>query len=449
MGRYGFANMIGSVSYWTGYCQVGSPCLPYNQAINYGPLTLYSGIPSRPYYPRGFLWDEGFHNLLMRKFRPELSLDIVASWLDMIDSEGWIPREVVLDSEAHRRAPPLLFEDSTVANPPMFIYLIGKLMEDSAIVSAQKDRLIRIFPRLKLLYTWLKDIQKGPKEGSCQWQGRNGTTDLELNPGTTPSGLDDYPRASHPDSQEYHVDMRCWMAMSSTVMLKLAKLANATDWIPTIQSDQILFNNLTALDQLHWSDSAKGYFDYGLHSYEVAIVGKKQPDGSVKYRREVFSKPEYRFVDDVYGYVNIFPFLLKLLPANSAKLQIILTRLNDTQEMWTPFGLRSVSKRSRYYDAYNTDTAAPYWRGPIWINMNYLALEALQHYSTIDGPLKILAKNLYDSLKLNVVTNLSNQYNSTGFIWEHYDDKTGAGAGTRPFTGWSALVLAIMGDAYN
>uniref|UniRef100_A0AC35G0G3 Glycosyl hydrolase family 63 C-terminal domain-containing protein n=1 Tax=Panagrolaimus sp. PS1159 TaxID=55785 RepID=A0AC35G0G3_9BILA len=201
MGRYGFANMIGSVSYWTGYCQVGSPCLPYNQAINYGPLTLYSGIPSRPYYPRGFLWDEGFHNLLMRKFRPELSLDIVASWLDMIDSEGWIPREVVLDSEAHRRAPPLLFEDSTVANPPMFIYLIGKLMEDSAVVSAQKDRLIRIFPRLKLLYTWLKDIQKGPKEGSCQWQGRNGTTDLELNPGTTPSGLDDYPRASHPDPE--------------------------------------------------------------------------------------------------------------------------------------------------------------------------------------------------------------------------------------------------------
>uniref|UniRef100_A0A914XXV2 mannosyl-oligosaccharide glucosidase n=1 Tax=Panagrolaimus superbus TaxID=310955 RepID=A0A914XXV2_9BILA len=416
--------MIGSVSFWTGYCQVASPCLPYNQAINYGPLTLYSGIPSRPYYPRGFLWDEGFHNLLMRKFRPELSLDIVASWLDMIDSEGWIPREVVLDNEAHRRAPPLLFEDSTVANPPMFIYLIGKLMEDSTVLSNYQERLVRIFPRLKLLYTWLKDIQKGPKKGSCQWQGRNGTTDLELNPGTTPSGLDDYPRASHPTNQEYHIDMRCWMAMSSTVMLKLAKISNATDWIPIIQADQILFNNVTALNELHWSEAAKGYFDYGLHSYEVAIVGEKQPDGTVKYRREVFSKPEYRFVDDVYG-------------------------LNDTQEMWTPYGLRSVSKRSRYYDAYNTDTAAPYWRGPIWINMNYFALEALQYYSSIDGPLKDLAKSLYDSLKFNVVTNLANQYNLTGFIWEHYDDKTGAGAGTRPFTGWSALVLAIMGDAYN
>ncbi len=55
-------------------------------------------------------------------------LKIMASWLDMMDSEGWIPREVVLDSEAHIRAPPLLFEDHAVANPPMFIYLMDKLL---------------------------------------------------------------------------------------------------------------------------------------------------------------------------------------------------------------------------------------------------------------------------------------------------------------------------------
>uniref|UniRef100_A0AC34RQP4 Glycosyl hydrolase family 63 C-terminal domain-containing protein n=1 Tax=Panagrolaimus sp. JU765 TaxID=591449 RepID=A0AC34RQP4_9BILA len=117
--------------------------------------------------------------------------------------------------------------------------------------------------------------------------------------------------------------------------------------------------------------------------------------------------------------------------------------------MWTSFGLRSVSKRSRYYDAYNTDTAAPYWRGPIWININYLALEALHYYSSIDGPIKNLAAVLYTQLKNNVVGNLLKQYEESRFIWEHYDDKTGVGAGTRPFTGWSSLVLAIMGDTYD
>uniref|UniRef100_A0A914QJA4 mannosyl-oligosaccharide glucosidase n=1 Tax=Panagrolaimus davidi TaxID=227884 RepID=A0A914QJA4_9BILA len=240
--------------------------------------------------------------------------------------------------------------------------------------------------------------------------------------------------------------MRCWMAMSSTVMLKLAKLANATDWIPIIQSDQILFNNLTALDQLHWSDSAKGYFDYGLHSYNV----KMMDDGT----RHVLTPPEYRLVDDVFGYVNIFPFLLRQLPANSPKVGTILTNISDPNCLWTDFGLRSVAKiqngkAARYYDAWNDAGDAPYWRGPIWINMNYFALDALKYYSTIDGPYKSQAGVIYTNLRANVIKNMGNVFNQTGFIWEHYNDKNGNGEGTRPFTGWSALVLAIMADDYR
>ena len=82
------------------------------------------------------------------------------------------------------------------------------------------------------------------------------------------------------------------------------------------------------------------------------------------------------------SYVSLFPLLMRLLPADSPQLALQLQHLK-AGGMWTPFGLRSLSLSSSLYGKWNTEHDPPYWRGPIWINLNFLVLASLKHYSQV------------------------------------------------------------------
>lgn len=53
---------------------------------------LFTAVPSRSFFPRGFLWDEGFHQLLVQRWDLQASCDAIAHWLDLINVDGWLPR---------------------------------------------------------------------------------------------------------------------------------------------------------------------------------------------------------------------------------------------------------------------------------------------------------------------------------------------------------------------
>ena len=63
-----------------------------------------------------------------------------------------------------------------------------------------------------------------------------------------------------------------------------------------------------------------------------------------------------------------------------------------------------------------------------------------------DPAIRARAKRLYQVLKTDVVNNVMKQWQATGFLFENYDSRTGKGRGTRPLTGWSALVVLLMGE---
>ena len=100
------------------------------------------------------------------------------------------------------------------------------------------------------------------------------------------------------------------------------------------------------------------------------------------------------------------------------------------------------------YNKHNTEHDKPYWRGPIWVNLNFLTVKALKHYQRTPGPYQDLAGDIYSELRENLVRNILTQYERTGYIWEQYDDETGKGQGCFPFTGWSGLVTLLMGENF-
>jgi len=247
------------------------------------------------------------------------------------------------------------------------------------------------------------------------------------------------------------------MAMSSKTMAQLGEIAGDSEMAANYRSTSDRLHSFETLTKLHYSEKQGRYCDYGLHTRHVALEKAKietTPDGRTKQPRQELVRvtkvePQRRLVNDVFGYVSLFPFIMRIMPADSPKLQQLLRQLTDPDLLWTPHGLRSLAKTSPWYNQRNTEHDPPYWRGAIWINLNYLVLSSLHHYSHQSGPYRELAFEIYGKLRGAVVGNIVKEYRRTGFLWEHYDDETGRGEGTHPFTGWSSLVVLMMAEEYD
>ncbi|KAJ4833911.1 Zn finger-containing GTPase- Activating Protein for ARF [Turnera subulata] len=442
VGKVAIANMLGGIGYFHEQSEIG-----YRKNSDHKGMQaeLFTAVPSKPFFPWGVLWDEGFHQLLIWRWDIRICLDIIGHWLDLINGDGWIPPQL---SMVHKDVARHL----TSGNPPSLFLAIRDIhdgMKRNIFSEIERNEIMdfleQAFVHLDAWFKWFNTTQSGKQQSSYFWHGRNSTTILQLNPKTLSSGLDDYPRASHPNQAERHLDLRCWMFLASSCMHSIAQLFDNYS-VPEKEygSTANLLSNFELLNKMHRSKYG-AYFDFGKDTEKVSLVWSEDKQEVI---RNVSGGLRLGLVHHI-GYVSLFPFMLKILPSDSWILGKQLDFISNRSILWSDYGIRSLAETSSLYMKRNTQHDTPYWRGPIWMNMNYMILSALYHYSKVDGPYRDRARVIYDGLRDNLIRNVVHNYHKTGFLWEYYDQRNGRGKGARMFTGWTSLVLLIMAEEYT
>jgi len=177
------------------------------------------------------------------------------------------------------------------------------------------------------------------------------------------------------------------------------------------------------------------------------------------------------------------------------RLQRVLRYVLDETEFLSPYGIRSVSRvhKDRPYvlRADGQEHCVDYepgesksgifggnsnWRGPIWMPINFLLIEALERYHhfygdelTVECPVgsgqKLTLKQVAQELASRVVRIFlpdktgrrpchgderlfaeDPQWRPYPLFYEYFDGDTGRGCGASHQTGWTALVLPLLRD---
>lgn len=422
------------------------------------PMSLLSHTPSRSEFPRGFLWDEGFHLLPIVEWDLDLAVSVLRSWFNLMDSDGWIAREQILGPEARSKVPQeFQVQYPHFANPPTFAALVlpmildkvenqttylGRESQHLASPEASKKLLRELYPLLVRQYEWFRRTQAGdfsdsytrpnetiPNEG-YRWRGR--TPELTLT-----SGLDDYPRPDVPHPAELHVDALSWVGASARTLTRMAKYLGE-DGDAKMYGKQ-LKNIEHNLDELHYDPVGRVYCDSTvLFKSASKSDSKRDTKDESKEEEEIDPRGEYKQVCHI-GYLSLMPFLTGHIGADHPNLNAVMGLLNDPNKIWSPYGIRSLSiKEDKYGKGDN------YWRGAVWMNLNVLAVLRLNEIGRWPGKEQGWAQKLAQQLRRRLLAKAFDSWYDTGFVWEQYSDVSGHGQRGKGFTGWTASLLLLM-----
>lgn len=321
----------------------------------YGNFPHHWTTPDRWPHHHMWLWDSVFHAIGLRHIDLNMAKETLSAVLESQLGDGLIP---------HMMSP---VNHSNITQSPVLAFGV-KLLNGSGF---DEEFLRRSYPKLKGYLEWIMAHRDTDGAGLVEWA-------IEGNPlcRSGESGMDNSPRFDSA-TQLDAPDFNAFLSLECECMAEFAEQLRFKEDITYWKRHHDRLNNL--MNELLWNESERIYMD-----------------------RDVTEETQT-------GIAASSGFLPLICGAPSqAQAEKMLANLNDPATFGTPFRVPSISRKCEA--AYQKDM----WRGPVWININWLIAFGLERYGMKTEALKLLKETVAEEEKF---------YLKYGTFFEFYDDR--------------------------
>lgn len=330
--------------------------------------------PSKIHYVGVWQWDAYFHALAYRHVEMGLAKDQLRVVLDHQRADGMIPDAVHDEGIVTHLTFPV---DADVTKPPLLAWTAWKLYEQSG----DRDFLDEIYDGVLRSNRWWFEQNDQDGNGLCEY----------AHPFS--SGLDDSPLWDDGVPVE-SPDLNTYLVLQMEALSRMAAVIGEDPEPWAARADTLTRRMIETL----W-DEETGCF-------------RARRNGALV---------------DVLTPFSFFPMLTGRLPAPLCERMVAL--LTDPRHFWSRYPVPTVALDDPHYDPLQM------WRGPTWLNVNYLLIEGLNRCGYAE-----VAKELrHRTLELVA---------QSDDIYEYYHPETGeVPPKAAPIFGWSAALyieLAIQ-----
>jgi hypothetical protein len=334
------------------------------------------------HFRKGWYWDTAFTVLIWKNYDPTIAEQLLLDYL-----RGAVnPNGLV----SHMYYPNC---KSGISQPPLFAWAAMEIYNRTE----NKEFLREIYPLLDRAFAYWENFRDPEKNSLYSWQtldetGQDNTLALGPDPTATEA-----------------LDLTAYLAFEGENLAKMADELNLNkDHLKYLQKSVLIQNAARAL---LWDDETQFFY---------SILKR---DGS-----PILVQAASAFLSLISGI------------ATPQQAEMLVTRhLLNSSEFWTTFPIPTTALSDPTYEPV-------YWRGPIWVNMNYLIALGLERYGYHE-----IAHTIY----LKTITMVDQLFQERGKVYELYHPLTGnvtdvfnngGGMPSSNMVGWTGLVNTILLD---